>query len=197
MACRREGTIFITDVIPDLNNFDGGAQCFPLYWYDESTSDIADLFNQFAENDVMDRYIRRDGISDWIHKECKQRYGTKVKKEDIFYYVYGFLHSPEYRSTFEADLKKMLPRLPLVDKPEDFWAFSKAGRELAELHLNYETVEPYKGVEYDENPVSGYAVEKMRFGKLDSKTQDKSYYLQWRTDNQEYPIGSIRLRCKW
>ena len=43
-----------------------------------------------------------------------------VSKEDIFYYVYGFLHSPEYRETFANDLKKMLPRLPLVEDVKDF-----------------------------------------------------------------------------
>lgn len=164
----------ISDTLPDLQVVDK-AQCFPLYWYDESTADIADLFNQAAEQDVMDRYIRRDGISDWILRECKQRYGNKVTKEDIFYYVYGILHSPEYRTTFEADLKKMLPRLPLVDKPEEFMAFSQAGRRLADLHLNYETVEPYQGVNISiksDNP--NYEVQKMRFGKLDSKTADKS-----------------------
>ena len=100
----------ISDCIVDLNCLSAGAQCFPLYWYDESTADMADLFNQAVEEDVMDRYIRRDGISDWILRECKQRYGNKVTKEDIFYYVYGILHSPEYRTTFEADLKKMLQR---------------------------------------------------------------------------------------
>ena len=163
-----------TDYTPDLQVMFNG-QCFPLYWYDESTADIADLFNQAAEEEVMDRYVRRDGISDWILRECKQRYGNKVTKEDIFYYVYGILHSPEYRATFEADLKKMLPRLPLVDKPEEFMAFSHAGRKLSDLHLNYETVEPYKGVSVkfiSANP--SYEVQKMRFGKLDSKTADKS-----------------------
>ena len=74
--------------------------------------------------------------------EARVKYGHKTTKEDIFYYVYGILHSPDYRIAFEADLKKMLQRLPLVDKADDFWAFSKAGRELANLHLNYETVEP-------------------------------------------------------
>lgn len=69
-----------------------------------------------------------------------------MTKEDIFYYVYGILHSPDYRTTFSNDLKKMLPRLPLVDRPKDFWAFSKAGRALADLHINYESVEPYPGV---------------------------------------------------
>ena len=135
---------------------------------------MVDLFNQYAEKDVLDKYDKKDGITDYIHKEARKLYGTKVKKEDIFYYVYGFLHSPEYRTTFASDLKKSLPRLPLVDNPEDFWAFCKAGRELAELHLNYETVEPYQGVEFEEESVCGYGVEKMRFGKIDSKTADKS-----------------------
>ena len=164
----------ITDYLPDLEMI-GKSQCFPLYWYDESTADIADLFNQAADDEVMDRYIRRDGISDWILRECKQRYGNKVTKEDIFYYVYGILHSPEYRTTFEADLKKMLPRLPLVDKSEEFMAFSQAGRKLADLHLNYEKVEPNHGVTVKiTSPKPNYEVEKMRFGKLDSKTADKS-----------------------
>lgn len=173
IGATKDFTALITDCTPDLQvQFNG--QCFPLFWYEENDNDLADLFNQYAEKDVLDRYDKKDGITDYIHKEARKLYGSKVTKEDIFYYVYGFLHSPEYRSTFEADLKKMLPRLPLVDNPEDFWAFSKAGRELAELHLNYETVEPYQGVEFDEKPVCGYGVEKMRFGKIDSKTADKS-----------------------
>lgn len=163
----------ITDCAPDIH-YVGDTQVFPLYWYDDSTSDIVDLFNQYSEKDVLDKYDRKDGISDFILSEARKQYGVKVKKEDVFYYVYGFLHSKDFKDTFEADLKKSLPRLPLVDKPEDFWAFSKAGRELAELHLNYETVEPYQGVEFEENPVCGYGVEKMRFGKIDSKTADKS-----------------------
>lgn len=163
----------MTNLVPCLDYLEKG-QCFPLYWYEESDNDLVDLFNQYAERDVLDKYDRKDGITDFVFREARKLYGTKVTKEDIFYYVYGFLHSSEYRNTFEADLKKMLPRLPLVNKPEDFWAFSKAGRELAELHLNYETVEPYEGVEFDEMPVCGYGVEKMRFGKIDSKTADKS-----------------------
>lgn len=164
----------ISDIIVDLNCLSAGAQCFPLYWYDDSTADIADLFNQVPNINPMDRYIRRDGVSDWILRECKQRYGNKVTREDIFYYVYGILHSPEYRTTFEADLKKMLPRLPLVDTPEQFMAFSQGGRKLADLHLNYETVEPYAGVTIKTSGTPNYEVQKMRFGKLDSKTADKT-----------------------
>ena len=71
----------------------------------------------------------------------QKAYGDKkIGKEDLFYYVYGILHSPEYKQRFEADLKKMIPRVPFAG---DFWAFSRAGRNLAQWHLNYETVEPY------------------------------------------------------
>jgi predicted helicase len=99
--------------------------------------------------------------------------------------VYGFLHSPNYRETFAADLKKMLPRLPLVDDVRDFWAFSKAGRALAELHLNYENAGKYPSVLEMYNPLNtadtlkqanakemeflNYRVEKMRFPKKDQK----------------------------
>lgn len=180
----------ITNVVPNLHFTENG-QCFPLYWYDESTADIADLFNQASDEQVMDRYIRRDGVSDWILRECRQRYGNKVTKEDIFYYVYGILHSPEYRTTFEADLKKMLPRIPLVDTPEVFKAFSEAGRKLADLHLNYESVEPYEGVTIKTIGTPNYEVLKMRFGKLDSKTADKSIIIY----NNNITIEGIPLEA--
>jgi len=77
-----------------------------------------------------------------------EAYGQDVSKEDIFYYVYGVLHSPEYRTRFAADLKKMLPRIPLTQEAKDFQAFSAAGRELAHWHLNYETVQPWPLVEH-------------------------------------------------
>lgn len=173
--------VILTDTIPDLHLI-GTSQCFPLYWYDDSTSDVADLFS--TPEKPLDRYIRRDGVTDWILTTARKQYGYKVTKEDIFYYVYGILHSPDYRTTFATDLKKSLPRLPLVEKAEDFWAFSHAGRELAELHLNYETIEPYRKCQVVYAPLTtkgesmNYRVEKMRFAKKDSKTADKSiiYY---------------------
>jgi len=182
IGSNKDFSALISDCIPDLQlQFNG--QCFPLYWYDDNDADVVDLFNQGAKRG-MDRYQRRDAVSDWILTTARKQYGNKVTKEDIFYYVYGILHSPEYRTTFAIDLKKSLPRLPLVDKAQDFWAFSSAGRDFAELHLNYETIEPYKGcmVSYGAYTNKGqsinYHVEKMRFGKIDSKTADKSiiYY---------------------
>lgn len=173
-----------------------GAQCLPLYLFDENKTQQKGLFE---ENNSLD-YIRRDGVSDFILEKTKQQYNaTNITKEDIFYYVYGFLHSPEYRETFANDLKKMLPRLPLVEDVKDFWAFSKAGRELAELHLNYETVPPFEGVTV--SPFEGglrgmtekevdnkiFRVEKMRFPKKDQK--DTIHY------NSAITISNIPLEA--
>ena len=128
--------------IPDYQLLFNG-QCFPLYWYEENKNKQKSLFDEETNDD----YIRRDGITDWILKEVRTRYGTKnITKEMIFYYVYGLLHSKDYRERFAADLKKSLPRIPIVDSVEDFMEFYKAGKELADLHLNYETVAPYPDV---------------------------------------------------
>ena len=151
-----------------MKSGNGGGQCFPLYYYEKNDGNIGTLFDQGKEN-----YIRRDGITDFILEQCRTRYGHKVVKEDIFYYVYGLLHSKDYREQFAADLKKMLPRIPLVDVPNDFWAFSKAGRELAELHLNYESVSAYPDVKVIGEDSEKYYVEKLSFGK-NGKEVDKS-----------------------
>ena len=173
-------------------------QCFPLYYYEENKDVQKGLFDE--DQGESGQYIRRDGVSDFILDKAKQQYNaTNITKEDIFYYVYGFLHSPEYRETFANDLKKMLPRLPLVDDVKDFWSFSKAGRELAELHLNYETVPPYEGVTV--SPFEGglrgmtekdvdnkiFRVEKMRFPKKDQK--DTIHY------NSAITISNIPLEA--
>ncbi len=155
----------ISDSIIDLNCLDAGTQCFPLYYYEENKATQKGLF----DTNESQKYVRRDAISDFILERAKQQYGKTVTKEDIFYYVYGFLHSKEYRETFANDLKKMLPRLPLVETVTDFWAFSKAGRKLAELHLNYETVAPSPDVTVTGDDGTTYNVEKMRFPKKDQK----------------------------
>ena len=168
LSAKKDYTCFISNIIPDLNIMEAGSQCFPLYYYEENKGNIGTLFDQGKEN-----YIRRDGLTDFILEQCRARYGHKIVKEDIFYYVYGLLHSKDYREQFAADLKKMLPRIPLVDVPADFWAFSKAGRDLAELHLNYETVPAYPDVNVIGAETEKFRVEKLTFGK-NGKEVDKS-----------------------
>ena len=159
---------FITNCIPDLNAMKAGSQCFPLYWYEELQPKDA-LFG----NDEGD-YVRHDAITDEALRVFHEAYphafvgrrkkdgGGELTKEDIFYYVYGILHSPEYRRRFEANLKKELPRIPLA---EDFAAFSQAGRALADLHLNYESVEPWGSITEEGDSSNPGRTVKMRFGK--------------------------------
>ncbi len=135
-----------------------------MYWYEENNNLQGTLFDY---NDQQ--WIQHDGITDWILKEARNRYKTtQITKEHIFYYVYGLLHSKDYRERFAADLKKSLPRIPFVDSLEDFLSFNKAGKQLADLHLYYETVKPYDGVTVlgDKDASEGYdyfRVEKMKF----------------------------------
>jgi predicted helicase len=155
----------IADKIPCLDLVDK-SQCFPLYWYEKKEKVQGGLFEK-----VEDDYVRHDAISDFILDQAHTRYGLKVTKEDIFYYVYGLLHSPGYRKTFANDLKKMLPRLPLVEKPSDFWAFSQAGRQLADLHLNYEDQKKPPEVTVTGLEHKNFTVTKMSFpakGKTDT-----------------------------
>lgn len=136
----KDFTCIISDIVPDLELI-GKSQCFPLYWYEENKYT---QYSLFGELDSSEKYIRHDGITDWILKEVRNRFGNAkaITKEHIFYYVYGLLHSPQYRERFVADLKKSLPRIPIVDNVQDFMAFYKAGKALADLHLNYEQVQP-------------------------------------------------------
>jgi predicted helicase len=161
----------MTNSIPNLDCIEK-SQCFPLYYYEESDKQVKTLFNQSNE----EKFIRRDGISDFILRRATDLYGKNVGKGDIFYYVYGFLQGSEYRKLFVGDLKKMLPRLPLLEDAHNFWAFSKAGRALANLHINYESIAPdptprviLPKIQYQMDAYDFYAVEKMRFPKKDQK----------------------------
>lgn len=157
-------TVMLINAIADYH-LAGDTQCFPLYYYEERQKQNRGLFDEDSDSE----YIRRDGISDFIWERAKKQYGKNVTKEDIFYYVYGFLHCPEYKNTFSNDLKKMLPRLPMVEDVRDFWAFSKAGRKLGNMHVNYETVLPYEGVKVTGAESGFYKLEKMRFPAKDQK----------------------------
>lgn len=168
----KESSTFVTNHIPDLNILDAGTQCFPLYWYEKKESLQLSLFDEEPQAE----YVRRDGISNWILNEVRSRLKIKsIDKEMIFYYIYGFLHSPEYRSTFEADLKKSLPRIPIIEDVDAFNDFYQAGKALAKLHLGYENVPAYEGLEIEDtyrgkDAYEHYAVSpKMKFPKKDLK----------------------------
>ena len=167
----KEFSVIITDVIPDVQ-LQANGQCFPLYLYEKEEDN--------------ENYQRHDAITDEALTHFKAAYPNEdFDKKDMFYYIYGLLHSEEYREKYADNLSKQLPRIPCVKSVVDFWAFSKAGRELAELHLNYETVPMYQnvlfkgGIKLLGDQITGgvgedFYVEKMKFGKkIDEETGKK------------------------
>ena len=191
VGCRVDFSAIICDSVPDLSmsSANGGSQCFPLYLYEkddekaEQTEEEKkkpkqfDLISKQQEGELVDGYRRRSAITDAILADFRKAYEAKVTKEDIFYYVYGVLHSPEYRARFASDLRKMLPRIPFTQETADFWKFSKAGRDLAHWHLGYESVEPWPVAEHTAalalDPAKDFLVQKMTFGRKD-KQVDKT-----------------------
>ncbi|MDR2968327.1 MAG: helicase, partial [Tannerellaceae bacterium] len=166
----KDFSYLIADKVPDLQLMFNG-QCFPLYWYEETKQEKT-LFDSLAEPE-NEYYARRDAISDFALNQARKQYGSKTTKEDIFYYVYGFLHNPDYRTEFAADLKKMLPRIPFVGDSTVFWKYVKAGRELAQLHLHYEDyTNEAAGVTININNAvyDNFEVTKMRFASKEDKS---------------------------
>ena len=140
----------ITNVIPALDLAFEKTQCFPFYTYDEDGAN------------------RRENITDWALARFRAHYrDERITKWDIFHYVYGLLHHPDYRERYQANLKRELPRLPYVP---DFWGFAKAGAQLGEIHIGYEEMPEYPlhFIENREVPLD-WGVEKMKLSK--DKTQ--------------------------
>jgi predicted helicase len=107
----------IPDVLPN-----GGSQCLPLYRYDETGNRI-------------------DNITDWALEQFQTHYNDlNITKGAIFHYTYAVLHHPAYRTQYELNLKREFPRLPFY---ADFHQWATWGKDLMDLHLNYETIEPY------------------------------------------------------
>ncbi|MDP3952989.1 type ISP restriction/modification enzyme [Microbacterium sp.] len=176
-----EFAALMTDVIPDLHLLDTG-QFFPRYTYREIEDDPTTLFPGSGTLPVFDeiegrldlngeqqKYERVDNITDEILRDFQDAFDKKVTTDDIFFYVYGLLHSPDYRAEFESDLKKMLPRIPKV---KGFREFANAGRELSDLHLSYESAELYP-LTLTTRDGASLRVKKMRYakhGRVDDKT---------------------------
>ncbi|GAA1133863.1 DEAD/DEAH box helicase [Citricoccus alkalitolerans] len=158
-------TAVATRLVPDLHvtGAGSGGNFFPRYTWvpvEEGALEIGE--------DVLDGYLRVDNITDAFLAHMRSLYGPAVTKDDVFYFVYGLLHAPEYRQRYKGELKQMLPRIPNVSDSA-FHALTAAGRELASLHMDYEDVEQFplraEGGDQlsfgDEDSI--YHVDKMRF----------------------------------
>lgn len=190
LAGTKEFSVIMSDLLPDLHLI-GDSQCFPLKLYEpndinnsaksgvqgsllEDTPDVG-LFSGIAGT-----YTVKDGITNEGLVHFQAAYPAEaITKEDVFYYIYGLLHSEDYKKRYADNLSKELPRIPCVKNASDFWAFSKAGRDLAELHINYEAVQPYPvnfaggALFMNDFTDKDYRVEQMKFGKS-GKVTDKT-----------------------
>ena len=180
-------SVFITDTIRDLGTF-GGNQCFPLKLYEKNTK--TDLLKQGAGD-----YVVKDGITDYAQNHFTYD-TTKPEKEDIFYYIYGILHHPDYVKKWGNTLTKDLPRIPKVKSYESFKVFADAGRKLADLHINYESAKKYP-VTFDKGDPDmlglqdkDFYVEKMNFAKKGKQT-DKTTIIY----NKHITISNIPIEA--
>jgi len=159
-------TALMIDAVPEFKTHYNG-QNYPLYLYDQQDEEAGGLFEGRSSG-----LQRRDAITDAGLAHFEAAYpGQEITKEDIFYYVYGLLHSIDYRDRYADNLTKELPRIPCVKTYADFRAFVDAGRALGDLHVNYETVKPYPVVYKQgdprtwvvKDPQAFYRVTKMKF----------------------------------
>jgi predicted helicase len=157
----------MTEALPDLATWGSSSGQFFPRWTFEKVDGGQESLMDATQGDVDEwGYRRVDNITDGIQAVYRGAFGGQVTKDDVFFYVYGVLHSPQYRTTFAADLKRMLPRIPLAGSREDFGAFVAAGRALSDLHVNYEAVDPYplhEQAPLDGDPWQVFRVTKMRW----------------------------------
>ena len=113
--------VLATDMVHSLDLLEK-TQCLPLYRYS-------------ADGE------RFSNITEWGLRKFREHYGAEaMTAEDIFAYVYAMLHDPTYRQRYEVDLRREFPRVVFQ---EDFSCWAQQGRELLDLHLGFETAEPW------------------------------------------------------
>ena len=193
----KEYSCLMVDHIPCLD-FLEKTQCFPRWLPGEQTKGAEDTLD-FGEQSVMP-----SGFSPEALPHFQAAYpGKPITEDDLFYYIYGILHSEDYRMRYANNLMKELPRIPRVATYEQFMAFVEAGQELARLHVHFEDVAPYAGVKFEYTKVGqpSYRVTQMKWGKIKGKTgnaaKDKTtlIYNDWITvkniplEAQEYVVN--------
>ena len=187
----------MTDHIADLH-FNGDTQCFPRWLPGEQTKGAEGSLD-FGESKEMPSGFSQDALP---HFQAAYP-GKPITEDDLFYYIYGILHSEDYRTGYANNLMKELPRIPRVATYEQFMAFVGAGQELARLHVHFEDVELYTGVKIEFTKIGqpSYRVTQMKWGKIKGKTgnaaKDKTtlIYNDWITvkniplEAQEYVVN--------
>ena len=174
-------SIFAADMLLDLNLFGSeGTQFFPRFTWELVEASDGALFGEGASisegessmygqvGEVVAGHVRKDNITDAIKALYRDALGADVTGDDIFHFVYGKLHDPNYREAYATDLKKMLPHIEIPGTREEFDKFARAGKELMDLHVGYEDVEPYPldiAVKGDESDPDTWRVLKMKWAR--------------------------------
>ncbi len=153
----------LTDIIPEVCLTAVNSIYLPRWRYTP-----AKALTQYPDADNLE-LDRVSNINPQAVAQLQAQLGTAITDDDLFYYTYGVLHSPQWRAAFADDLAKSPVRIPTSVSLDDFRAFARAGRDLAELHVNYETVEPYRMQEIHDDgwhpdTPNAYRVEKMGYG---------------------------------
>lgn len=133
-------SVLMMDTLPNLDTIEKG-QCFPFWLYEETEQFSLDLL---GDQDQFSGYRRENAITEYGLRYFSSAYPMEtVTRDDIFHYIYGLLHSEEYRERYSANLSKELPRIPCVISVEDYRLFRDAGKRLGELHVKYEFAKRY------------------------------------------------------
>ena len=170
--------LIATESVPNLHALDTGQFFSRFTWADVETDDGGLFAEVSVENgessiygqvgEVVDGYVRVDNVTDEIKKIYRDALGADLTGDDIFHFVYGKLHDPNYREAYAADLKKMLPHIETPSSRAEFDKFAGAGQQLMDLHVNYEDVDPWAldiQVKGDESDRETWRVTKMRWAK--------------------------------
>ncbi len=125
---------------------------------------------------------KEENITDWGLTQFQNHYkssnGAPITKQDIFYYTYAVLHSPVYRKKYEQNLKREFPRLPFYD---DFTKWRDWGKELMDLHVNYETQEPFALERKDLDSTAKKKIKQNDLFTDTAKTEDEPFVAKPKT----------------
>lgn len=176
-------------------HFNGDSQCFPRYLYTDDKSKgkkgQQDLFSVPGRSDA----ISKDAVDHF--RQAYQGHETSIDADSIFYYIYGLLHSRDYREKYANNLSKELPRIPRVATYAQFQSFEKAGRALADIHVNYEKAEPYKECKIEaKGDSAAYRVTQMRYGKIPGKKGNEAKDKSTIVYNHDITIREIPLKAQ-
>lgn len=181
-AAMYQFTTLAIQALPNLHTLHSG-QFFPRFTWQQVDGEVegalfgegigkqgtgeSSIYGEIGE--YVDGYIRMDNVTDEIKKLYRDALGTDITGDDIFHFVYGKLHDPAYRNAYAADLKKMLPHIETPATREEFNKFAVAGKQLMDLHVNYEDVKPWPvtiTVKGNESDRETWRVTKLKWAKV-------------------------------